>query len=288
MIRIGLGLVAVFVFSLAAPLLAQNTDDALRILTLEDKIEICKTDFDGQARSDCLGTLAVQSADPAPCEHDATGVCTKAVGTYLMQQCGADPARGDDVQLACRMEVAGQFKSADSCDVADERDVCLTIVASETRDPKVITDRITDKDQRDDLLAVYASKTGDTSVVSQIEDNLRADQAQMMALGKKAADGDPGVDAAQCNNLRGNYADKHGEDLDADTYRTFCVATVNLAKSLRAMLDTAETPGERAKAEAKIAEVMKKIESGDITAREIAGLPPEEDFNALIWLAMKP
>ena len=281
MMRIGLSLVALLFFLLAAPLLAQDNDDALRILTLEDKIEICRTENQGGARSDCLGTLAVQSADPAPCDHDPSGVCRKAVGTYLMQQCGADPARSDGVQLACRMAVATEFKSADACDAADERDVCLMIVASETRDPKVITDRVTDKDQRDDLLAAYASKTGDDSVVSQIEDNLRADQARMMALGKKAADGDPAVDASQCNTLRGNYADKHAEDLDAETYRTLCVATVNLAKSLRAMLDTAETPGERAKAEAKIATVMKKIESGEITARDMAGLPPEEDFDAL-------
>lgn len=254
---------------------AQEPDDATRILSLDEKVEIC-TGNEGLERTVCLANLASTYRSGKPCDADPTGECGRLTGTFAIRDC-ARSARTDEERIPCEMAAAVEYKSADSCSAALKGDLCLTLVASETRNPNVILDGIEDRKRRDEALASYASSTGDSSTIDRIEDNYSADAALIMSNVTRAArSGDQAGNAFCWNDLRGGYKERDGYTESLEDTRKLCFAAMNLSNAVNAQRGTVETPQDADALAKKLEALLKAVERREISVDDLAGLPPED------------
>lgn len=258
----------------ATGLRAQEDGDTVRILTLDEKIEICKG-YDGLERTVCLSNLASANLSGKACEADPTGECGRIIGTFFMRDC-ASASGTEEEKLQCQRGVAVMFKSPESCRESDLGNLCYIEVASERRDPSVITANIEDPKIRDQALTIYAGNTGDASAADQVEDPKVADMARIYGTVSGAARSRKQVSEDICWSLRGGYAADESVGRSADESLRLCQASVRLVNSVNAQLDASETEADLDKVIGQLQELIGAAESGELDMTELMGLPPED------------
>jgi hypothetical protein len=281
--------VACFLAILGGSALAAQPPDATVILSEEERVALeleqglasCQV-LDGIERTVCLANLSLSTLNAEPCAADPTGECSAAASRAAMGGCRA--ASSEAEVAACELRVAAVYADPASCAEASAAVACLSVVASERKDPSILTAAIEDPRTRGIAIGAYALSTGDVSALDPIEDNYLADTlhiaARVTAAGRS---GEQLSDAFCWTGLRGNYQERDSYTEDFDGTQVLCVAVVHQVNAWNAALQTTEKPEERDEVVRQIRAMLERIESeadsatagdsGGDWIREAAGLP---------------